>query len=251
MSVSLIGTAFLIEANRDHALAVSAAHCFEEIRKRLYPAPQHHSSALPEFLPPLPEMDLSQVKGLYLGDDKEPVACDIELGVWDRGTDYALLKVNAPNCTPSLFNRFLCLGDQIPQVNECVAMIGFGEMKVTPHVENAKAGIIQRRLILRVGHVENIHPSGYYMLKAPCIETSIAIFGGMSGGIVARWGAQDTPIRPFGFISHAPEPQPTHDRSVSGHSFGAILNLERTIIAEGKQRISVQLNNIGVGRKQS
>jgi hypothetical protein len=246
----LIGTAFIVQAYGSHATAVSAAHCFEEVRKILHPDPPHHFTALQEFLPPPPEIDLKRVKGLYMADPTKPAVCDIELAVWDRDSDYALLKVIAPPDDLSLFNAIFWLDDQIPLVGDEVGMIGFGEMKVTPAVENANAGIIERRLVLRVGRIESIHPEGGYLLKTPYVQTSIAVFSGMSGGILARWTGPGVQIQPFGFISHAPEPQPTNDRSVSGHSVAAILKMEKTIIGEKSQKIVIPVNNMGIGRKQ-
>jgi hypothetical protein len=246
----LIGTAFIVQAYGSHATAVSAAHCFEEVRKILHPNPPHHFTALPEFLPPPSEIDLKQVKGLYMVDSKKAVFCDIELAVWDRDTDYALLKVIAPPDDPSLFSAIFWLDDQIPLVGDEVGMIGFGEMKVTPAIDNSNSGIIERRLVLRVGRIESIHPEGDYLLKTPYVQTSIAVFSGMSGGIVARWTGESTQINPFGFISHAPEPQPTHERSVSGQSVAAILKMEKTIISETSQKLVIPVNNMGVGRRQ-
>jgi hypothetical protein len=246
----LIGTAFIVQAYGAHATAVSAAHCFEEVRKILHPNPSHHSSALPEFLPPPLEIDLKRVKGLYMGDANKIASCDIEIAVWDCKSDYALLKVIAPPDDQSLFNAIFWLDDQIPLVGDEVGMIGFGEMKVTPAVENSNSGIIERRLVLRVGRVESIQPEGDYLLKTPYVQTSAAVFSGMSGGPVARWIGQSTQIQPFGFISHAPDPQPTHDRSLSGQSVAAILKMEKTIIGEKSQKIVIPVNNIGIGRRQ-
>jgi hypothetical protein len=245
LRIELVGTAFIIQANRTHAFAVSAAHNFEEVRKILHPNPLHHSSALPEFLPPPSELDLTKVKALYY-DGNTSVLCNLELAAWDRETDYALLFIKTPPHKP-LFNEYLWLDNQIPQVGDHVCMIGLGEMKFTPNIDPVNFGTIERRLVLRVGCVENLYPEGYYMLKAPCVDTSIPAFPGMSGRIVARWTAPNTQIQPFGFISHSPSVS-YYDRSISGRSVGAILKMERTAIAEGKQKVGIKINNAGIGR---
>jgi hypothetical protein len=55
LQLEMIGTAFIVDANRNHALAVSAAHTFEGIRNIVNPNPLRHSSTPAEFLPPPPE----------------------------------------------------------------------------------------------------------------------------------------------------------------------------------------------------
>jgi hypothetical protein len=199
----LIGTAFVIHIEGSRGIAISAAHCFEEVRKILNPAPAHHSSALPEFLPAPKELDLKHMRALY-GHGGKTVDCTIESAIWDRDTDFAVLTVVAPEDDPALFKLFL-LDDTVPAVGDEVSMIGFGEMKSTPDINDPTRGPIQRRLVIRIGHVEEVYPQGHYMLKAPCVQTSIAVFSGMSGGIVTRgWPhGPDSLIRPFAFISHS------------------------------------------------
>jgi hypothetical protein len=117
LHIDLIGTGFIIQSNKNHALAVSAAHCFEEVRKILHPNPLHHSSALREFLPPPSEVDLKQVKCLYF-DGYKPLLCDLELAAWNQDSDYALCIVKAPPFHDLLFDHELRLDDQIPLVGD-------------------------------------------------------------------------------------------------------------------------------------
>ena len=250
LTPQLIGTAFLVTAEGKTATAVSAAHCFEGIRQILHPNPQHHASALPEFLPPPKEIDLQQVKAVYLKDGNV-FMCPIEVSIWDSGTDLAVFTVSAPHGESELFRDFFWIDDQVPTVNEGVAMIGFGEMKVLPDSAEQNKGIMQRQLLLRVGRVEEVFPEKHYMLKGACIETTIAVFSGMSGGLVTRWNEQNPQIKPFGFISHAPEPQPSYDRSQSGHSMGAILNAKITPLADQKQLLQIAVKNVGVGKNMA
>lgn len=243
----LIGTAFIVNAGGDHAFAISAAHCFEQVRKVIKPHQIHHHSALKEFLPLEEKIDFSSVKGLFLCGDTV-FACQIEAAIWDNASDLAVLKILAPADNPALFRANFFLDATIPLVGEEVVMIGYGEMKVDPDGDNPNIGKIELRPIVRVGHIEESHADGYFMLKSPCVETSIAICGGMSGGAVARWSNGDGLIRPFAFISHAPEPQPFMDRSLSGRSVASILNMELTPLDNGEQMLSMRVNNIGCGQ---
>jgi hypothetical protein len=251
LKIELVGTAFIIKADGATAAAVTAAHNFERVRQILHPDPLHHPSALPEFLPPPSELDLTNVKALYL-DGKNAVVCNLELAAWDCDTDYALLFVKAPP-HQSLFQEWLWLDDQVPEVGDPVCMIGLGEMEFTSNIDPVNFGTIQRRLVLRVGRVESLHQQGYYFVKTPCVETSIPAFPGMSGGIVARWTAPNTRIQPFGFISRSLDiglssSESYYDRSVSGRSIGAILKMEKTAIPDGGQTVGIQIRNTGVGR---
>lgn len=248
--IQLIGTAFIVAAEGNHSIAITAAHCFEQIRKIVEPNQPHHPSALQEFLPLPKKFDFSGVKGIYITND-EAFVCQIEIAVWDRETDLAVLKILAPDEKVDLFQCHFLLDNNIPKAGEEVLMIGYGEMKVETDAETPNIGRLQFRPVVRVGRVEAVHVNGHFMLKTPCIETSIAIFGGMSGGVVARWSAGLGLIKPFALISHAPEPQPSMDRSQSGHSVGSVLKMKLMPTTEGAQVVSMRLSNIGCGQVAS
>jgi trypsin-like peptidase len=247
LSLELIGTAFLITAEGNRATAVTAAHCFEEIRKLLHPNSKHHTTALPEFLPGPKELNLKQVKALY-EDDNQVFACTIEQAYWDPTTDLAVFTLLAPVESPDLFHTFCWIDDQIPLVGEQVAAVGYADMKVNHHDPNSKSGTMQRRLVIRLGRVEGVYPTGHYMLKTPCVEMTVPVFSGMSGGLVARFGANGTQMQPFGIVSHSPDPQPLYDRSQSGHSMCAILQATKTPLSEKKQEIQMPMTFWGYGK---
>jgi hypothetical protein len=250
LSPVLIGSAFIIKASGDRILAVSAAHCFEGIRNILHPDPVHHASALPEFLPVPKEIDLKRVKGVYvLG--ASVAACPIEQAWWDRDTDLALFTVIPPGDNSVTFKEFL-LDNTMPDVGDPVTMVGFGDMAVTPDANEPQRGIMQRRLVVRLGRVEEVYPERYYMLKIPCVQTSVAVFSGMSGGMVLRgWPEPTGTPRPFALISRSlseDDPQSLYDRSKSGRSFAATLPIAVEALDDGQQMVRFNLNNMGYGR---
>ncbi|MEH2501404.1 hypothetical protein V1290_000215 [Bradyrhizobium sp. AZCC 1578] len=242
----LIGTAFLISAEGYKGAAISAAHCFEHVENILRPDKVHHATTPREFLPPPKEVDLKQVKAIYISDGKVHV-CPIEIAIWDSSTDLAVLTVLAPTDEPKLFRKFFWIDDQVPNVGDVVVMIGIGEMKVNSGMDNPQIGTMERRLVVRVGYVEEIFEEATYLLKSASVQTSIAVYSGMSGGLVAKYAPPDN-IKPFAFISHAPEPQPLLDRSISGHSVGSILNAKLTQIEKDKQRVEIKVNDVMVGK---
>lgn len=246
-SLHLIGTAFIIEANGSHAWAISAAHNFEQIRKTLNPNPLHHTSALAEFLPPPTELELEHVKALHMKDGV-PHFCAVEIGIWDSAKDLAVLKITAPPGPNSYFQSVLLLDNTIPTVSDIVVMIGYGNMTVNNFGPVPASFEMSRELVGRVGRVEEVFPNGHLLLKSPCVQTSVAVFGGMSGGIVARWTGVGTNIKPFGFISFAPEPQPNRECSRSGHSMASLVDAEILALEEHKQAVAITMSNVKIGK---
>jgi hypothetical protein len=179
--------------------------------------------------------------------DRAVYFCDMDVAIWDVGTDLAVFRIHAPAERPDLFDTFFWLTDDLPAVGDPVAFIGFGEMHTVFDPETPNSGQISRRLVARVGRVEAVYLDGYYMLKGPCIETSVSVYSGMSGGVVARW-SPDGDIEPFAFISHAPEPQPLLERDKSGHAMGSIINPVHKTIGEKKQAVGLRVVHAGVGR---
>jgi hypothetical protein len=249
LSPKLIGTAFLVTAEGDSATAISAAHSFEEIRRLIDPDHQrHHPSTHYEFAPLPNEVELDRVKAIYVKNNSTVAACPIEISIWDNNADVAVLKVIAPYPERSLFEDFFRLTGDIPKVGEEIAMIGYGDMQELVDLDNPNRGKLKRRLVVRVGRVYAMHSNGFHALKAACVETTIAIYGGMSGGIAARWAAPEAPIEPFGFISYTPTPEILNDRSKSGHACATLLNLTVQRIGDQQQIIGVPINNARVGR---
>ena len=208
---------------------------------------RHHPSTHFEFVPLPNEVELDRVKAIYVKNNSTVAVCPIEISAWDNNADVAVVKVIAPNPGHSLFEDFFWLTGDIPKVGEEIAMIGYGEMQELVDLDTPNVGKLKRRLVLRVGRVHAIHSNGLHALKTACVETTIAVYGGMSGGIAAR-GVPGARIEPFGFISYTPTPEITNDRSKSGHACAALLNLTVERIGDQKQIIGVPINDPRVGR---
>ena len=223
--VRLIGTAFIVEAKGRQGRAITAAHCLDEIYRIRAPNPRHSLTALPEFVPPPSEFNLDPVRAIYLKDGKI-FFCPIREALWDNNLDYAMLVVASPEGEEGLFEHSVRLSDTVPAVGDTVCMIGFGDMEVNRDTRVYNRSRMQFRLVQRIGFLEEIHPDGQLLVRAPCIQTSIPVYGGMSGGLVARWPGHEKKVEAFAIVSHAPEPQPIRDRLQSGHSVAALLNVK-------------------------
>jgi len=243
--LQLVGSAFIVEARGNRALAITAAHCLEMLSRIVQPNPLHHASTPREFLPSPRDLDLKAVRAMYLQGPKVSL-CEVELAIWDEAADFAALTLKAPGGEADLFRAYLRLDDSVPAVGDVVTMIGIGDMQVFPG-ETTEAGKLQQRVVMRIGRVEGIHPAGRILLRSPCIETSISIYSGMSGGLVAKFATSGS-IAPFAVISHAPEPQPILDRAASGHSVAVVVKMQRAPLADGGQVVAVPMSNVKLGR---
>lgn len=246
-SLQLIGTAFIVGAEGHKASALTAAHCFEGIRRVLDPHPPHHHTALPEFLPLPKDVPLERVKALHFNGTGFSV-CQVLEAYWDNKTDFAALSIAAPPDEPELFHASFWVNNAAPEIGEDIVAVGYGEMEVSPHPEQPNRGTMSFRLVARCGKVEAVHLDGHYMLKGPHIQTSVSVFSGMSGGIVARLKGSGTRIEPFALISHAPDPQPTNNE-ISGQSVAALLKAELTQQVPERQIVKVEVTDVRIGRR--
>jgi len=114
------------------------------------------------------------------------------------------------------------------------------------HSEEVRGFSMERRLLLRCGRVKAYHPDGHILCRGPCIETTIPVFAGMSGAPVALLAADDTPISPFGVVSH--DPETSHgdkwDRSAAGASIVALLSPRMSFDGpDGQRKTILRLNS--------
>ncbi len=248
-----IGTAFLIVENGRRAVAISAAHVFlggVDAAQR-HPA-RHHPTALEEFLPQSEcfSVDGGKLLAIHLSDSRAE-ACIVEQVVIDQSKDIAIFSLRAQNeeVSPINFNTFL-LGGPIPKIRDIVFAAGFAEMKtLSSEVAGAHHRFsTQRRLLVRCGRIKALHPDGHIGCRGPCIETTIPIFSGMSGGPVFNLGKDGEKIEPFGILCTDPdEPDELkNDRSRAGSSIVSLLPLEIVSSSVDRRETLVQLDDLRV-----
>lgn len=246
-----IGTAFIIGAYGNNAIAITAAHNFQGVQDVQIPEKIHHPTALPEFLGKTQVLDLDRKKVRAICSEGGNIEVSvIGWAFFDKKSDIAIFSIipqrNETACT--YFKSAFILDDACPKIGDEVAVLGFANMKV-PLEERDKKGYeqfqISRQLILRCGKVTNIHLEGHILCRGPCIETSIPVFSGMSGGPVMVLGKGGEPIKPFGLVSSDPDDDEStkNDRSVSGSSIAALLQPKVKFDAEGQRKVILQLNS--------
>lgn len=230
--VYLVGTAFIIGAFGHRAVGCTAAHNFAEVRKFQTPPRLHHPTSLREFLPQGVEIDLdrTRIRALYAEGSQLEMAI-LDWVIWDEKADVAFFSLRTQEDeNRSFFDSDFMLESHAPGIGDEVAVIGYQGMEAeTDELTNgAQRLTIRRRLVLRCGRVSAFYPDGHALCRGPCIETTIPVFPGMSGGPAMRLGQGGMPMQPFGLVSSDPdEPSDKSDRSLTGHS---IIPLIRSVV---------------------
>jgi len=245
-----IGTAFIIGAYGSSAIGITAAHNFQGIADIQTPHRKHHSTALPEFLSGAQALDFDRKKVRAIcSENGEIEASVIVWAIFDKDSDIAFFSIIPQNNeNKSFFKSAFILDDSIPKIGDEIAVLGLAHMDV-PLEERNKNGQerfhIARQLILRRGKVTNIHSEGHFLCRGPCVETSIPVFPGMSGGPVMIFGETGEPIKPFGLVSSDPENDDRikNNRSISGSSIIALLKPKVKFNAEGQREAILRLNS--------
>jgi len=246
-----IGTGFIVAASGNSAIAVTAAHNFSEgIRQVQNPEPGRHPTALAEFLPRGEEisLDRKKVRAIYVAGERVEI-CVMGFAAWDRTADVAVFALRPQDVNDkTVFKAFHQLGGVAPQVGEVVGLLGFGGMEIGHEYRDGKgfeSAMLASRLVLRAGRVKARHEAGHLLCRGPCLETTIPVFPGMSGGPVFCLPEADRPINPFGLISSDPE-EPINlknDRSRAGSSIVSLLPHEIVSDTGEKREIVIELSD--------
>lgn len=251
-----IGTGFIVAATGSQATAITAAHNFHEGVHKVQVLPRHNPTALAEFLPEveLVNLDRKNIRAIYrIGDRVE--ACVLRFAAWDKGSDIAVFTLEAQDAADeTLFGCFHRLESVNPAVGDLIAVAGFADLSATTEfVDSDKQKInLGRRLVLRAGRVKAVHMEGHILCRGPCIETTIPVFGGMSGspaGLIPEQNGQT--FVPFGVVSSDPD-EPVaikNDRSRPGSSIISLLPVEIANDTEVRREITLKLMDLTTAGK--
>lgn len=230
-SPQLIGTAFIIEAQGKSAVAMTAAHNLEAIRKVQNPYDYHHASALPEFLgsKQLISLKCEDVRAIYrVGDRVE--CCPITWALSDLKGDLAALGIKVQDEDNYLpLNESFLLDNPIPKIGDEVCLLGYADMNITDEVQDSKgfeSFKMSQRLILRRGKITRIYDDKHTLRNRSCIQTSIPVFGGVSGSPLFMMGESGPSMKPFALISSDSQVpyEIKYNRSVAGDSIAVLLD---------------------------
>jgi hypothetical protein len=244
-----IGSGFVISTYDDHAVCITAAHNFwEGVRRAQNPHPIA-SSSMPDFLR-LDNIALERkkIRAIYQNGDQIEV-CILGFAVWDKSTDLAIFTIARQSPGPRLFDCFAKLVEVVPAKGDLIGVLGYSELSVenVPSSDGVRSKMT-RRLLLRVGTVTAVHNDGHSLTRGPCVETSIPIYGGMSGGPAFLLPPPGGEIVPFGVLTSDPD-DPADlklDRSRSGSSIVSQLMLRVTGDDGTRRNVSLKMSNIGL-----
>ena len=250
-----IGTAFIVASYGSHAVAISAAHNFHMgVRTVQRPSHLHHPTALMEFLPNAEVIDLDgdKLRALYIKSDRAEF-CIIDFLAWDQSSDLAILTIRAQDHSgQTLFDKHAILDHARPKVGDIITVLGYVDMATFDEYRDGEVESFtaQGRLMLRAGRVKRIHPEGHALCRGPCVETTIPVFFGMSGGPACLAPEPNAPVVPFGFISTDLDESDAfkNDRSRAGSSIIGLLPHEISDEAENKRNAMFRLANVSFVR---
>lgn len=247
----VVGTGFVVSSNDATAICITAAHVFDGIRQLQIP-PARHSTALAEFLPPKKAVSLDFNSLQVVSSVGGQMAISIVEGlVFDENSDFALIAVATPFFGGDLlFQHEFLADDRIPEIGGLVIVLSFRywESDQSDDSETNQSGVrFERRVVARIGRVLAYHPDGNRLCRGPCIETSIPVYSGMSGGPVLHY-SQEGPLKVFGLVCSDPDldGEDKENRAIEGRSTIALLPCRVTVEKDGKNLVSFAINTADV-----
>lgn len=248
-----LGTAFIVSRNDRVAVCVTAAHVFTEVRRIQSPPQRYVPSALPEFLPPPRAIDLSQQKIRAIAIEGDRVeALIVDGAIIDEVRDIAVFRVALQNeDMPAFFSAEFEADDKVPAAGDMVCVLSYGELSTFDFETDGamkRQFKMGRRLVLRVGRVIASYPNGHRLCRGPCIETTVPVYSGMSGGPVFSFGNPGDPIRPFGLVCSDPDQDGPvkRDRSQAGSSIISLLPCQVAMNEYGQRTVRFEFPQVEV-----
>lgn len=245
-----IGTGFVISRDDRKAVCLTAAHVITELRNLQAPPSRHAMSALPEFLPPPREIDLSRqmVRAIALERDRAEVLV-VEGAIVDENRDIAVITVALQDeQSGPFFSQEFEADDSIPPNGNLVCILSYGDLSADNFITDGdryREFWMSRRPILRIGTVVEHHPNGHRLCRGPCIETTVPVYSGMSGGPAFAFGRPGQPMRPIGLVCSDPDidgPE-KEDRTKSGSSIVTILPCSVEVNSSGVRSVRFEFQN--------
>ncbi|KTB77033.1 hypothetical protein AO070_19650 [Pseudomonas syringae pv. syringae PD2766] len=224
----LVGTAFVISAHESYAIALSVAHNFDGLKKAQQPARSRHPSALLDLFGDAEEISLEpgQVSAIYI-DGPDVSVANVDWVFVDKKRDLAVFKISTHNGS-SPFRSAFSLREFTPMTGDEIMVMGYDMTLEEVDTEGQNLSLsVGLRIVCRTGKVSAYHPDGHIFVRGPCIETTVPVFGGMSGGPVFIKDEEGRPMCAIGAISSDPDEALEQKQSptYNGQSAVTLLNL--------------------------
>lgn len=239
-----VGVGFVIWSDGKRAIAISAAHVFTEVRRLQSSEPRHSRTALLEFLalPDPVNIDRTKVRAISVADGK-PDAFVIQGLVFDERRDLAIFEIVEQDNGAVPLHKFE-VTHEVPGVGDIVAVLSYGDLGIDCAERNGAvhAFRLRQRPVLRTGRISAVYPQGQRLCRSFCIETTIPVFSGMSGGPVFAFASVGS-MRPFSLVCSDPDPDGDikRDRHHRGASIMAVLPLYVDAMDAGASKLSLDV----------
>lgn len=177
-----IGSASVIGACGKHAILVSAAHIITEGAKKIDNLhPRSHPSAL--FLPD--ESDIQTWKNIEIValanfSDGSHEICSVNITSCAKGLDTAILFAVLKDGSNKICDTKLPIKSLGPGVGSEIFAVGYFDSKII----GGSDGVLQSKLSLFRGDVQENYIRGAGSCNWPCFKVSTPFHSGMSGGAI-------------------------------------------------------------------
>ena len=242
-----IGTGFIIKRFDKTAIVVTATHNLTAIKGIQFGPAKHHPSALPEFIGKDQTLNLIRpnIYAISFRGEKTK-SCQVLWAVSDERSDTAILCLDCRD-EPGFFDGEFLISERNPQVGDMVGLLGFGQtLETQDSLTSADPNYYRMttRVVLRVGKVSEVHPSGHLLCRGSCVSTNIPVFPGMSGGPAIHFTSAGQGMEVFGLTcsdSALLDTESRFNRLKPGRSTVALLDRQVSIDASGSRSIAIRM----------
>jgi hypothetical protein len=188
-----IGSCFVITCLNKRALALTASHLVDYVRRIDGERPIHASSTPPEFVQRHYKRRVwknLKVYTLLATADERFVPCFLDrFWYFDPGPDIAVVGLILPEQYEYRFTHRLRISSKGPCVGDQILALGYLQMETSDEVIDQEEIISEQSLSVPLkqmpASVKNSHGIGdHHLVKWPCFEIDAPLDPGMSGGPV-------------------------------------------------------------------
>lgn len=251
-----LGTGFILRYDGPRAYGATAAHVlWDAAHKAQSPNSRAHPST-PSFF----QSDFESVhvgpRRLRAAFANIPAAAfpSVTFVIWDKRADVAFFEIenDGDEAAEAKFDMHFPVTNRVPNVGERVGVLAYADMAAEPEGEGTgfRSFSLKRRMCLRVGRVRALHPNGHLLCRGPCIETSIPVFAGMSGGPAFFIPKPNGELEAFGLISGDPEEtaELKQHRWHRGSSIMAVLPITKFEKVGAVRNVEFRVEDVGLGK---
>jgi hypothetical protein len=187
-SYKIVGSGFIIAANTEFALAITAKHVLVDGTTRVQRPLQLHAPSALFVTPSLPSIEREKLRAVWMGHEHADML-NVRHMRLNNTTDLACCVVMPQEIfTDPFLATSIPLDMAVPRVGDIVHMVSHATLLIdeiiAPTDPTGKGQTIQlyKSVSIRIGTVTGVYPQGLRQYRWPCFTTTIPAEPGMSGG---------------------------------------------------------------------